>query len=119
MSSGYNCCIGLDTIENISCLEGCGPCLYLWCQFYHPCKGGGCGSQVGIWTSHTVTQLEMHSLAEVHLLVEVACHHDILVFSVQSCLHLEHWESLAGQFVLPARCCHVQLGQSLEGVSGV
>ena len=33
--------------------------------------------------------------------------------------HLEQWESHAGQFVLPAGCCHVQLGQSLEGADGV
>ena len=34
-------------------------------------------------------------------------------------LHLEQWESHAGKFVLPAGCCYVQLGQSLEGASGV
>ena len=33
--------------------------------------------------------------------------------------HLEQWESCVGQFVLPAGCCHVQLGQSLEGAGGV
>ena len=33
--------------------------------------------------------------------------------------HLEHLESFVGQFVLPAGCCHVQLGQSLEGLGGV
>ena len=34
-------------------------------------------------------------------------------------LHLEQWESHAGQFVLLAGCCHVQLGQSFEGADGV
>ena len=34
-------------------------------------------------------------------------------------LHLEHLESLVGQFVLPAGCCCVQLGQSLEGAGSV
>ena len=33
--------------------------------------------------------------------------------------HLEQWKSHAGLFVLLAECCHVQLGQSLEGVGGV
>ena len=33
--------------------------------------------------------------------------------------HLEQWESHAGQFALPAGCCWVQLGQSLEGADGV
>ena len=33
--------------------------------------------------------------------------------------HLEQWESHARQFALPAGCCHVQLGQSLEGADGV
>ena len=33
--------------------------------------------------------------------------------------HLEQWVSCAGQFALPARCCWVQLGQSLEGADGV
>ena len=33
--------------------------------------------------------------------------------------HLEQWESCVGQFVLPAGCCHVQLGQSFEGADGV
>ena len=33
--------------------------------------------------------------------------------------HLEHLDSLAGQFVLLAGCCHVQLGQFLEGTGGV
>ena len=34
-------------------------------------------------------------------------------------LHLEQWESYAGQFVLLAGCCCVQLGQSLEHADGV
>ena len=34
-------------------------------------------------------------------------------------LHLEQWESCAGQFALLAGCCHVQLGQSLEGADGL
>ena len=33
--------------------------------------------------------------------------------------HLEQRESRAGQFALPAGCCQVQLGQSLEGADGV
>ena len=33
--------------------------------------------------------------------------------------YLEQWESHVGQFVLPAGCCHVQLGQSLEDAAGV
>ena len=33
--------------------------------------------------------------------------------------HLEQQESHVGQFVLPAGCCCVQLGQSLEGAAGV
>ena len=33
--------------------------------------------------------------------------------------HLEQWESHARQFALPAGCCQVQLGQSLEGVDDV
>ena len=33
--------------------------------------------------------------------------------------HLEQWVSCAGQFALPAGCCWVQLGQSLEGADGV
>ena len=59
-----------------------------------------------------MTQLEVHSLVEV-----VATPH----FGPQCpiLLHLEQWESHAGQFVLLAGCCHVQLGQSLEGADGV
>ena len=34
-------------------------------------------------------------------------------------LHLEQWESQAGQFAWPAGCCCVQLGQSLEGADGM
>ena len=34
-------------------------------------------------------------------------------------LHLEHLESLAGQLVLLAGCCHVQFGQSLGGAGDV
>ena len=34
-------------------------------------------------------------------------------------LHLEQWESHAGQFALPVGCCCVQVGQSLEGADGV
>ena len=33
--------------------------------------------------------------------------------------HLEQRESCAGQFALPAGCCRVQLGQSLEGAGGI
>ena len=49
------------------------------------CQGSVYGSYVGIWTSHAVTQLRVHSFAEVHSLVEVACHCGISVPSVQSC----------------------------------
>ena len=70
--------------RELSHLEGCGPHLRLWHQFYHPCQGS-CGSQVGIWTSHAVTQLEVHSLTEVHFLGEVAYHSGTLVPSAQSC----------------------------------
>ena len=34
-------------------------------------------------------------------------------------LHLEQWETHAGQFALLAGCCCVQLGQSVEGADGV
>ena len=43
-----------------------------------------------------MTQLEVHSLAEVNSLVEVACHHDILIPSVQFCCIWNIWNPLWG-----------------------
>ena len=88
-SSGYGWYISLYNRE-LSHPEGCGPHLHLWHQFYHLCQGGGCGSQVGIWTSHAVAQLEVHSL------VKMAYHHGISVSSAQSCCIWSIWNPLWG-----------------------
>ena len=55
---------------------------------------------------------------EVHSLVGVACHHGILA-PVSHLVAFGAMGIMCGQFALLAGCCHVQLGQSLEGTDGV
>ena len=113
VNSGYGCHISLDTIENylilraviLTCIYGVSfatlPGQQLWLLGGHldfPCTGAffGAGAVFG-----------GGSLPMWH-------------FSPQCpiLLHLEHLESHVGQFALPGGCCHVQLGQSLEGAGG-
>ena len=58
-------------------------------------------------------------LVEVPSLVEVACHRGISVPSVLFCHVWSNGSLVWGIFFLLARCCHVQLGQSLGDAAGV
>ena len=74
---------------------------------------------MGIWTSHTVTQLGGAFFGSSAFFGGGGL--PLLHFSPQCpiLLHFDHLESLVGQFVLPVGCCCVQLGQSLEVAGGV
>ena len=83
--SGYSCHIGLDAVESYLILRAVVLAYIYGICFTTPCRAAVVAPRVGIWTSHAVTQLGVHSWVEVHSSVGVACHHCILVPSVLSC----------------------------------
>ena len=117
VSSGYSCHISLDTIENYLILRPgssatsmasvlpplLGWQLWLLCgHLDFPCcdpVGGAFFGRGAFFDGGGLPPCHFGSQCPI-------------------VLHLEHLESLVGQFVLPVACCHVQLGHSLEGVSG-
>ena len=110
-SSGYGCCISLDTIENYLILRAVVLTYIYDVSFATPPRAVAVAPR---WVSGLPTQRCILwckcSLWWRWLTTTPQC--SIL-------LHLEHLESHVGQFALPGGCCHVQLGQSLASAGGV